>query len=722
MVNCGPVATLFDLIVPTIRIGLPWKLRMSRYAMGVIAVYPDRIVTGRTIMHEPLPLAAYRPDGAVALAGWDRIKKVVSVPMAEVVSVHVTGVPRRRFPVRPPGFLLEIVPLLGDPILHFLDYEDARWVLVTLRHFLGARLVEDATAAALTVEAEPAPPDILKPRRPKPHKHKDKKRAQPFRHPKLGLACKILGVIAFIAGYLAWHRGSLSIRFLGAQASAELYAFLLVFYCLIGTLLIYLGYRLSLQPAESVMANDTRAPIVYLRSFHDDGNNSFNPIGATAWMLGLEPSPLFKWLGPLANINPLRLYRLLREYSTDSAEEQVATELSKRGPFVAIGKPGETFSQGGAARFYVANESWQETVQRLVAQAQIVVLQPADTAGVWWEVDHVMRTVPPERLLISLVNYRTAMGAKQGAYDNLRVRMGQEFGVLLPPSVMHAAFLWFSPDWTAHELPSWYRSPFAWPVAPMAIRLDKTLAPYLAARDGKPAPQMGSPKLATMPKQLLAIYAWVAIGIVLNIGINQVLLATGLVSPERTQAKQFVQAMQAAPDTRVYPGQAVLYKLSLDTAWQLQQAPDTNTRSESYLFKLGDRIDLVVNAKQQDDGPIVHTDGVMERAMQMIRNVDDNVEVVATHDTTIDNHFWREAVVHGTSQDSTHTKEEISVRAYGGWEGQVQIFTVAPEKVADIYEPVLHDARNSLEWIPLGDFIKDRLRRAAENSGYQTNY
>lgn len=710
VVNCGPVTTLSDLIVPSIRIGPLYKVKLSRMNFGVIGIYADRIVTGRVAGDETLPLAAYQPDGATALAGYKGVKDAVTVPLADIVSVHIRAEGRKR--TRMPGFRLEIVPLDGEPVVHFLLYEDARWPIVALRHLLGERVVEDAISAGLTINAEPPAPDSLRPVKVKPHVHKEKKRALPLRHPMLGVVCKVLGVIAFIAGYLAWQRGTLTYTAVtGNMVGAELFGLLLIFYCMAGTLLIYLGYRLSLKSAETIIANDQRAPIVYLRSFQDDGRNTFNPTTPFAAMLGLEPGPLLKKLGPLANINPLRLYRLLRGFIAESAEEQLASVLSARGPFVAIGKPGEALSHGGAARFYVANESWQDTVRRLVAQAQIVVLQPANTAGVWWEVDYVMRNTPPERILISLVNYRN----KQGAYDNLRVRMGQEYGVVLPPSASHASFLWFSTDWSSRALPGWYRSPFKWPVARMAVDMPRTLAPYIASLDGAPAPPAAMPKNISRKKQFVAVYVWVAIGIALNYALSSVIYATGIVSPERAVARHIVKTLQESPSARTYHTRRVLATFALDTLWRITHVPDENLAIASYIFQLSDHVEFVLNAHQSErlyNGAWAGPTQVMEDAMNRVRNVMDNVEVISTRDVVVDNHTWQEALVHATSRDSTRAPEELVLRAYGGVDGEVQIFTIVPQRLADIYEPVLQNARMEFRWISLADYINWELSNA----------
>jgi len=711
------VTPLLELLTPVIRISPLWKKRAGRHITGVLGLYPDRMVMGRVVQNETLPLAVYQPDGAVALVSFDRIKDAVAIPFTDIVSVHITA--ESRTLARPPGFRVEIVPLEGDPVVHFLSYDGARWVFVVLRLRLGPRVVDDSTSAALTETREPPAPASLKPLSQKPSQGSPSSRTLPMRNARLGLLCKILGVVAFVIGYVAWLRGAGTMTWIPAQIRVQIAAFALLLYCMTGTVLIYLGYRLSLRPADVVIAGDARPPIVYLRSFTDDGRNTFNPTGFFAQALGLEPSALLKVLGPLSNINPLRIYRLVRSRNVDSAEEQLGAELAKRGPLVAIGKPGETLSHGGAARLYVTNDSWQATVQQMVAQAQIVVLQPADTAGVWWEVDYVMRTVPPERLLISLVNYR----GKQGAYDNLRVRMDREFGVRLPPSAGHAIFLWFGRDWTVHPLAAWYRPPLQWPIAQTAIQMDRTLAPFLASLDGAPPRDAGTPPVYSHTRQFAAVFAWIIIGFVVNAALRTAVLSSdGFTSADRRTAKTVVGAMHQYPATRAYYGVAAPYRLTLDTAWHETNSGGTSDSVDARIFALS-RVRLVLiaqEARQTRSGQWSGSDAAMNDALTRIRNTNDSVEIAATHDTTIDGQFWHEALVHVVSRDSTRTPEDIAVRAAGGSRGSIEIMSVAARSVADIYEPVLGEARNAFHWMTFEELVQ-LLHERSENAETETH-
>jgi hypothetical protein len=58
------------------------------------------------------------------------------------------------------------------------------------------------------------------------------------------------------------------------------------------------------------------------------------------------------------------------------------------GPVVAIGRPGST-PPFGAARTYVSDEEWRETVSGLCSHAGAVVLTLDETEGVRWELSHL---------------------------------------------------------------------------------------------------------------------------------------------------------------------------------------------------------------------------------------------------------------------------------------------------------------------------------------------
>src|SRR5262249_49351572 len=135
--------------------------------------------------------------------------------------------------------------------------------------------------------------------------------------------------------------------------------------------------RLAALSAKQLSAHDQRAPVLYLRSFQDEG------LWQTAGM---------------------------------SWEEQFARPLQDAGPVIAIGRPGEKLPWLGAARWQVENEKWQAEVQGLLPRAGLVVLRVGESAGLWWEIEQALQLVRPERLLF-------LVSADDPAYQAFRARI-----------------------------------------------------------------------------------------------------------------------------------------------------------------------------------------------------------------------------------------------------------------------------------------------------------
>ena len=135
--------------------------------------------------------------------------------------------------------------------------------------------------------------------------------------------------------------------------------------------------------ADEAMALDPRPPVLYLRSFRDDGETFVDDAyGGGAW--------------------------LLRAMRLGSAEEKMVPILSQLGPVIAIGKPGEPLPELGAARLYVDHRDWQQRVLELMQQASLVVVRVGASPGVLWEIDQALSVVPPHRLVLTILSSSVA--------------------------------------------------------------------------------------------------------------------------------------------------------------------------------------------------------------------------------------------------------------------------------------------------------------------------
>jgi hypothetical protein len=131
--------------------------------------------------------------------------------------------------------------------------------------------------------------------------------------------------------------------------------------------------------AQEILKQDKRPPIVYLRSFRDDGSAA----GASGWSNWGEGG-----IGALVS-SPF--------------EEALAKVMKRYGPFVAIGRPGEEVADVGAARMYVSDDDWQAAVSDLLARpGSVALLQAGETAGLHWELHTAGETLRPDQLLIFL--------------------------------------------------------------------------------------------------------------------------------------------------------------------------------------------------------------------------------------------------------------------------------------------------------------------------------
>jgi hypothetical protein len=142
----------------------------------------------------------------------------------------------------------------------------------------------------------------------------------------------------------------------------------------IGTLIIVrwseIGRRMRSLDAITILANDTRDPVLYLRPFSDD-----DLIDLTQRI----PNPLRE--------NWVRI------------EESIKKALKDLGPLIAFGKPGEQWPETGAARIYVSNEEWQTAVRYFINHSIAVIVTIGLSVSVRWEIEETIKTKEIDKLL-----------------------------------------------------------------------------------------------------------------------------------------------------------------------------------------------------------------------------------------------------------------------------------------------------------------------------------
>ncbi|MEM9059108.1 MAG: hypothetical protein AAGD13_01480 [Pseudomonadota bacterium] len=122
--------------------------------------------------------------------------------------------------------------------------------------------------------------------------------------------------------------------------------------------------RTSLQ---KIQHQDARAPVLFLRSFLND------QVALPAKGFSLE-----RWLLDGASQGMTLDYLVLGEGTTV-------------GPTVALGNPDDPAPPYGVARGYFTHDTWQEAVAGLCEDASAIVMVLDTTAGVKWEIGHIVQ-------------------------------------------------------------------------------------------------------------------------------------------------------------------------------------------------------------------------------------------------------------------------------------------------------------------------------------------
>jgi hypothetical protein len=130
--------------------------------------------------------------------------------------------------------------------------------------------------------------------------------------------------------------------------------------------LLRLAHRRAAGFYQPIIRHDTRAPILFLRSFTEEKR--------------LLAAPARSLLAKVLR---------LRE-SKRTLDEIVLDAASPVGPVVALGIPAEEAAPLGAARVYAGDAEWQEAVRGLVQQSRAVIICVEEGEGVLWELTHLL--------------------------------------------------------------------------------------------------------------------------------------------------------------------------------------------------------------------------------------------------------------------------------------------------------------------------------------------
>jgi hypothetical protein len=138
--------------------------------------------------------------------------------------------------------------------------------------------------------------------------------------------------------------------------------------------------RLASVEAHRLMLHDARPPVLYLRSFGDDG--------LKLWTATLGRPSLIERFTP-------------RRF--DALEEVIVRHLSLRGPVIALNPPGTKLPPLGAARETIDSADWQSAIAGWMERSALIVfIAPPErvTRGLVWELERVSASRHWDKALI----------------------------------------------------------------------------------------------------------------------------------------------------------------------------------------------------------------------------------------------------------------------------------------------------------------------------------
>ena len=128
------------------------------------------------------------------------------------------------------------------------------------------------------------------------------------------------------------------------------------------------GNRLKSRTLWEVLKDDPRPPVLYLRSFDQEGL-------------------IFAHIAPWQQEKQFAI--AINQYG-QKLEEYLADELTSQiGPFVALGNPEDILPPVGAARVYGNDDDWQDYFKDLARRSAFVLMQISDSFNLKWELQTI---------------------------------------------------------------------------------------------------------------------------------------------------------------------------------------------------------------------------------------------------------------------------------------------------------------------------------------------
>lgn len=214
--------------------------------------------------------------------------------------------------------------------------------------------------------------------------------------------------------------------------------------------------------ADEILAVDHRKPVIYFRSFEKElAKSGFRQHGfrflyrafltddRDGTYLHASALPHPPSLGAMTLYRNNRKMREVLGISRARVDEQsmFAMALSNIGPYVALGRPTENCRNMdlGAAKKFVSNEEWKDSVVDWLDKCIAVVIEAADSSSLGWEIEQTIRIVSPTSVLIICPHTHSDYQSFSEAYSHL-------FPMGLPKARPRSRLLTFDENWSPREL------------------------------------------------------------------------------------------------------------------------------------------------------------------------------------------------------------------------------------------------------------------------------
>lgn len=144
-----------------------------------------------------------------------------------------------------------------------------------------------------------------------------------------------------------------------------------------GLLLVRTARRAASRRSADLLASDSRAPVLYLRSFSSDSMR----IRTERWARRT-------WLDRLTGPERERF------------EQVVAWHLWSYGPVIAIRRPGGSRQPVGAAREELNQDNWTRQIDEWLVSARLISMTLGHTNGLRWEINRIRELGLHDKLMI----------------------------------------------------------------------------------------------------------------------------------------------------------------------------------------------------------------------------------------------------------------------------------------------------------------------------------